>query len=108
MNLKKREELKDALTDKFKGRFGHGAPKKSIDEMSVASGTTWVRVRQEGLPQAFSIEGRSRPRVLPCPKSRARILRNCPEMNAHGSDFNNDRCVRLGLRVIFLTHAWGG
>eukprot|EP00429_Kryptoperidinium_foliaceum_P116993 CAMPEP_0176297658 /NCGR_PEP_ID=MMETSP0121_2-20121125/58838_1 /TAXON_ID=160619 /ORGANISM="Kryptoperidinium foliaceum, Strain CCMP 1326" /LENGTH=605 /DNA_ID=CAMNT_0017638859 /DNA_START=54 /DNA_END=1871 /DNA_ORIENTATION=- len=38
MNLKKREELKDALTDKFKGRFGHGAPKKSIDEMSVASG----------------------------------------------------------------------
>mmetsp|Transcript_6440 Transcript_6440/g.18429 ORF Transcript_6440/g.18429 Transcript_6440/m.18429 type:complete len:551 (+) Transcript_6440:3-1655(+) len=37
MNLKKREELKDALTDKFVGRFGHGAPKRSADEVSVAS-----------------------------------------------------------------------
>jgi hypothetical protein len=35
--LKKREELKDALTDKFKGRFGHGSSYRADDEMSVAS-----------------------------------------------------------------------
>jgi len=36
MDLKKREDLKDALTEKFKGRFGRGA-RKEDDEMSVAS-----------------------------------------------------------------------
>lgn len=35
MNLKKREDLKDALTEKFKGRFGHGG--RQPDERSVAS-----------------------------------------------------------------------
>jgi len=39
MNLKKREDLKDALTDKFKGRFGHSVPGRGDDEMSVASST---------------------------------------------------------------------
>mmetsp|Transcript_118474 Transcript_118474/g.342560 ORF Transcript_118474/g.342560 Transcript_118474/m.342560 type:complete len:508 (-) Transcript_118474:71-1594(-) len=39
MNLKRREELKDALTDKFKGRFGHGSSQRAADEMSVASAT---------------------------------------------------------------------
>jgi len=38
MDLKKREDLKDALTAKFKGRFGKGG-QKDIDEMSVASET---------------------------------------------------------------------
>merc|ERR1719221_595322 len=37
INLKKREDLKDALTEKFKGRFGHGARERDSDEMSVAS-----------------------------------------------------------------------
>lgn len=37
INLKKREDLKDALTEKFRGRFGHGASAKAPDEMSVAS-----------------------------------------------------------------------
>jgi len=37
INLKKREDLKDALTEKFKGRFGHGAKERDADEMSVAS-----------------------------------------------------------------------
>lgn len=36
MDLKRREDLKDALTDKFKGRYGRGA-NKEVDEMSVAS-----------------------------------------------------------------------
>jgi len=36
-NLKKREELKDALADKFKVRFGSGSQYKQSDEMSVAS-----------------------------------------------------------------------
>lgn len=36
MDLKRREELKDALTVKFQGRYGRGA-KKEPDEMSVAS-----------------------------------------------------------------------
>eukprot|EP00929_Paragymnodinium_shiwhaense_P011380 TRINITY_DN116_c0_g1_i1.p1 TRINITY_DN116_c0_g1~~TRINITY_DN116_c0_g1_i1.p1 ORF type:complete len:508 (+),score=169.36 TRINITY_DN116_c0_g1_i1:127-1650(+) len=37
INLKKREDLKDALTDKFKTRFGHSAQYRGSDEMSVAS-----------------------------------------------------------------------
>jgi len=37
INLKKREDLKDALTEKFKGRFGHGSRVRAPDEMSVAS-----------------------------------------------------------------------
>lgn len=37
MNLKKREDLKGALTDKFKGRFGRGAKERGDDEVSVAS-----------------------------------------------------------------------
>lgn len=37
INLKKREDLKDALTDKFKGRFGSGAQQRGADEVSVAS-----------------------------------------------------------------------
>jgi len=39
MDLKKREDLKDALVDKFKVRFGHGGAGKSSDEMSVCSET---------------------------------------------------------------------
>jgi len=38
MDLKKREDLKDALTAKFKGRFGRGGTKED-DEMSLASDT---------------------------------------------------------------------
>eukprot|EP00416_Gambierdiscus_australes_P043148 CAMPEP_0171094900 /NCGR_PEP_ID=MMETSP0766_2-20121228/42813_1 /TAXON_ID=439317 /ORGANISM="Gambierdiscus australes, Strain CAWD 149" /LENGTH=504 /DNA_ID=CAMNT_0011553645 /DNA_START=52 /DNA_END=1566 /DNA_ORIENTATION=+ len=37
MNLKRREDLKDALTDKFKGRFGHSVPGRGDDEVSVTS-----------------------------------------------------------------------
>jgi hypothetical protein len=37
ISLKKREDLKDALTEKFKGRFGHGASMRGPDEVSVAS-----------------------------------------------------------------------
>jgi len=37
MNLKKREDLKDALTQKFKSRFGSGAKTRGDDEMSVCS-----------------------------------------------------------------------
>eukprot|EP00440_Ansanella_granifera_P004888 gb/GFBE01005301.1/.p1 GENE.gb/GFBE01005301.1/~~gb/GFBE01005301.1/.p1 ORF type:complete len:510 (+),score=199.82 gb/GFBE01005301.1/:1-1530(+) len=37
MDLKKREDLKDQLTEKFKGRFGHGGTKEA-DEVSIASG----------------------------------------------------------------------
>jgi len=37
INLKKREDLKDALTEKFKGRFGNGARQRGDDEVSVAS-----------------------------------------------------------------------
>lgn len=36
LNLKKREDFKDQLMEKFKGRYGHGANKQD-DEMSVAS-----------------------------------------------------------------------
>jgi len=36
MDLKKREEMKDALTAKFKGRYGRGGS-KDADEMSIAS-----------------------------------------------------------------------
>lgn len=35
--LKKREELKDALSGKLKDRFGHGGPDRPADEVSVAS-----------------------------------------------------------------------
>jgi len=38
MNMKQREDLKDQLTEKFKGRFGHGGAKDS-DEVSVCSAT---------------------------------------------------------------------
>jgi len=38
MDLKKREDLKDQLTEKFKHRFGHGACKEA-DEVSVNSAT---------------------------------------------------------------------
>eukprot|EP00434_Breviolum_minutum_P024820 symbB.v1.2.021921.t1/scaffold1927.1/size97390/2 len=37
MDLKRREDLKDALVEKFKGRFGKGAPYKDPEEMSVSS-----------------------------------------------------------------------
>ncbi|CAE7628646.1 unnamed protein product [Symbiodinium pilosum] len=37
MDLKRREELKDALIEKFKTRFGHGSVLKDADEMSVSS-----------------------------------------------------------------------
>mmetsp|Transcript_138053 Transcript_138053/g.251290 ORF Transcript_138053/g.251290 Transcript_138053/m.251290 type:complete len:501 (+) Transcript_138053:81-1583(+) len=37
LNLKAREDLKDALTSKFKSRFGHRAPQRAPDETSVAS-----------------------------------------------------------------------
>jgi len=43
MNIKKREEMKDALTAKFKGRFATGGAGRAADEMSVASAT----IRQE-------------------------------------------------------------
>jgi len=39
INLKKREDLKDALTARFKSRFGHGAPERGADEVSVCSST---------------------------------------------------------------------
>jgi len=37
ISLKKREDLKDALTEKFKGRFGSGARQRGDDEVSVSS-----------------------------------------------------------------------
>eukprot|EP00928_Gymnodinium_smaydae_P035549 TRINITY_DN249_c1_g1_i1.p1 TRINITY_DN249_c1_g1~~TRINITY_DN249_c1_g1_i1.p1 ORF type:complete len:488 (-),score=142.78 TRINITY_DN249_c1_g1_i1:232-1695(-) len=37
INMKQREDLKDALTEKFRSRFGHGAKVRGPDEMSVAS-----------------------------------------------------------------------
>jgi len=37
LNLKMREDLKDALTEKFKSRFGSGAQQRGPDEVSVAS-----------------------------------------------------------------------
>jgi len=37
INLKKREDLKDALTEKFKSRFGKSATGREDDECSVAS-----------------------------------------------------------------------
>lgn len=37
MHLKQREDLKDALTEKFKGRFGHDSTVRGSDERSVAS-----------------------------------------------------------------------
>jgi hypothetical protein len=37
ISLKKREDLKDALTEKFKSRFGHGASIRGPDEVSVCS-----------------------------------------------------------------------
>jgi len=37
INLKQREDLKDALKGKFKGRFGSGANARGSDEVSVAS-----------------------------------------------------------------------
>jgi len=37
MNLKKREDLKGALENKFKGRFGHGSREREADEVSLAS-----------------------------------------------------------------------
>lgn len=37
IDIKKREDLKDALTEKFKNRFGHGSTSKEADEVSVAS-----------------------------------------------------------------------
>mmetsp|Transcript_1018 Transcript_1018/g.2265 ORF Transcript_1018/g.2265 Transcript_1018/m.2265 type:complete len:502 (-) Transcript_1018:130-1635(-) len=37
LNMKKREELKDKLTDKFKDRFGHGSSNKEASEVSVSS-----------------------------------------------------------------------
>lgn len=37
MDLKKREDLKDALTEKFKSRFGQGRGYRDPDEASVAS-----------------------------------------------------------------------
>eukprot|EP00927_Polykrikos_kofoidii_P076508 TRINITY_DN73589_c0_g1_i1.p1 TRINITY_DN73589_c0_g1~~TRINITY_DN73589_c0_g1_i1.p1 ORF type:complete len:522 (-),score=125.78 TRINITY_DN73589_c0_g1_i1:179-1681(-) len=39
VNLKKREDLKGALADKFKSRFGHSAKYRGSDEVSVASST---------------------------------------------------------------------
>lgn len=39
INLKKREDLKDALMSKFQGRFGHGSKDKHEDEVSLASTT---------------------------------------------------------------------
>ena len=37
MDLKRREDLKDALVEKFKGRFGSGSGLKDVDEMSISS-----------------------------------------------------------------------
>jgi len=37
VNMKKREDLKDALADKFVGRFGRGSQQRGDDEVSVAS-----------------------------------------------------------------------
>mmetsp|Transcript_46386 Transcript_46386/g.110479 ORF Transcript_46386/g.110479 Transcript_46386/m.110479 type:complete len:504 (-) Transcript_46386:222-1733(-) len=37
MHLKKREELKDALTQRFKERFGTGSQERGFDEVSVAT-----------------------------------------------------------------------
>lgn len=37
INLKQREDLKDALTEKFKSRFGHGSRIREPDEVSVCS-----------------------------------------------------------------------
>lgn len=37
INLKKREDLKDALTAKFQSRFGHGSRQRDSDEVSIAS-----------------------------------------------------------------------
>lgn len=37
MDLKRREDLKDVLVEKFKGRFGKGSSLKDPDEMSVSS-----------------------------------------------------------------------
>lgn len=37
LNLKKREDLKDALTSKFQSRFGKGAAQRAPDEMSVCT-----------------------------------------------------------------------
>eukprot|EP00930_Biecheleria_cincta_P000539 TRINITY_DN10119_c0_g1_i1.p1 TRINITY_DN10119_c0_g1~~TRINITY_DN10119_c0_g1_i1.p1 ORF type:complete len:522 (-),score=156.53 TRINITY_DN10119_c0_g1_i1:102-1610(-) len=45
MDLKNREALKDMLTEKFIGRFGHGGT-KGDDECSVASGTIRREVEQ--------------------------------------------------------------
>mmetsp|Transcript_101143 Transcript_101143/g.271687 ORF Transcript_101143/g.271687 Transcript_101143/m.271687 type:complete len:501 (+) Transcript_101143:73-1575(+) len=43
MNIKKREEMKDALTEKFKSRFSSGGAGRAADEMSVCSSA----IRQE-------------------------------------------------------------
>lgn len=37
MSLKQREDLKGALTEKFRNRFGHNAPQRGPDEVSVRS-----------------------------------------------------------------------
>mmetsp|Transcript_12557 Transcript_12557/g.18191 ORF Transcript_12557/g.18191 Transcript_12557/m.18191 type:complete len:146 (+) Transcript_12557:57-494(+) len=37
VNMKKREDLKDALTQRFKERFGRGSQERGSDEVSVCS-----------------------------------------------------------------------
>lgn len=46
MSLKNREDLKDALTEKFKSRFGHDARQRAPDECSVASSVIQREVDQ--------------------------------------------------------------
>lgn len=46
IDLKKREDLKDALTEKLHTRFGHGSTQRGDDEVSVASTTIKGEVSQ--------------------------------------------------------------
>jgi hypothetical protein len=80
MNLKKREDLKGALENKFKSRFGHGSTEKQDDEVSLAS--TTIRKEVDNFAQSAAVteanlgrlERRLQQRAVPRPTDAASMI----------------------------------
>lgn len=83
MDLKKREDLKDQLTEKFKHRFGHGGNKEA-DEVSVNSAT----IRKE--VESFA-------RKAPITETNLDRLERRIQSRAHGKTGDNASTVSKAI-----------
>merc|ERR1719188_1642164 len=70
MNMKKREDLKDKLTDKFMDRFGHGSSNKESDECSVAS--SFIRREVDSFAKSAAVTSNNLGRLERRIQSRAK------------------------------------